>query len=187
MRNFRNILLLACLIAFLGCFTQRKSNSEPKYKLLFYATLNDSVEIHLKDTSWLYSQGCLKLNVDSINVDSIVRKKKIKYMFYYHGKEFSDCQLFDTELYDSLKKVSIIGFAIFVPCKCMDNIPVYSHSNCLNDTQKKYIVDRWYALHKINILFFQIRVSNYFNRIKMPPYTSYAGDIVNSIDCHMGQ
>jgi len=113
-----------------------------KYKLLVYATVDDSIKINRKDTTWLNNDICIKINIDTINISKIKRckLKGCKDMFMYNDFAYYKSQLFEMSELQRIKSFNISSFSItnldgthFDPPTCL------SYSTCLNEEQKDWL------------------------------------------------
>ena len=129
MSNLRNIILFASITFLFTSFSYQLGKFKPEYKLLLYATLNDSTELQKSDTSWLNSKNCLQLKIDSIDMRKVTWFKNKEQRFYYNSQIFYSTQLFDVKMYNALKKVSITGFSVTVAA-LSEPRSVFASSTC---------------------------------------------------------
>jgi hypothetical protein len=184
---FRNtsfpLLLTILFISFLPKHVHPQSN----YKLLLYVTLNDSIQLQKTDTTWLFDKNCLELKIDTIDINTIRELKKKENRFYYRDQIFWNTQLFDLNMYDALKKLSITGFSVSVAA-LSEPRGVFASSICLTNEQRKFTISYWKShkeRHPPNEIFWMtfddIQISNTFGRKNI----EYVVSILNGVVCNM--
>ncbi len=163
----KKIVILFIFLSFsFYSFVKKDDVYNHKYKLLIYAVINDSIELHRSDTAWLKSSTCINLKIDSIDLNSVLEFKKKEGRFYYKGNIFWNQQLFDAKDYKYLSNLAVSSFDIMFPGR-VDPPAVNSNSNCLNSEQIHYIKSyyksfkiRYAATEKMKIYFTQIKIIN---------------------------
>ncbi len=161
------VFLLGILLAITYFSIGMKKNvANQKVKLILYAVIDDSIELHEKDTAWLERDICLILKIDSVDSKLLLPCKNRSDRFYYRGSLFSKSQLFEPKEYAILKKMTISAFDVFIAGR-VEPQSVTSVSNCLNSEQKKYIKTYFQTfglrhgnLEKMKIYFDNIRITN---------------------------
>jgi|WetSurMetagenome_2_1015567.scaffolds.fasta_scaffold308843_1 hypothetical protein len=135
------IIALAVLLAF-GLISFKL----PKYKLLIYATINDSLFLKSSDTAWLTTNICLELQIDTINT-SLIKNGKNKDCFLYKNNSFLKTQLYDLNDYEFIKNFKIRKFTI--THSFISDAEETSESNCLNNKQIRLMNYGYRLCHKI--------------------------------------
>lgn len=133
------LFAIGVLLLFNTSFAQKS-----KYKLLLYATIEDSVVLHKSDTSWLKKDICIQLNIDTINIANIKNNsnKYCKNCFLYNENIFYYSQLFDLNYYPDLIRMKIAYFTISTAI-AIDPPYITAPLNCLNEEQKILLKRLW--------------------------------------------
>jgi hypothetical protein len=140
-----SFLLLSALIL---SATVVFSSPRPKKKLLLYAAINDSVVLHINDTSRFNEMFCIQLNIDTINTEEIkyTHKRNFRNGFFYKGHFYLKHQLFmlgESPAVNEVKLLSNSVIGIYIE-------PAISDSNCLTRCQKVVIKNSWVYYHREN-------------------------------------
>jgi hypothetical protein len=149
LKYFTRIALpIVCLLV-LNSF----SNPPKTYKLLLYATFEDSLKLQSGDTNLINGNICIKLRVDTVDMANLVKDLSDKispqpnnwylYKGHYILLHVKD-QLFDLSEYQMVKNFELTSFEMLQFGNW--NQGFTSNSNCLTDAQKKAVKDCWKLL-----------------------------------------
>ncbi len=150
----RKIIYGHLLLIFILLLLSYNNRQEKYFKLLLYATINDSLKIVRSDTNWLKNAVCIQLKIDTVYTPAIKEFKKEK-NFYYNGKIFNKEQLFNMTQLKYISKFKIISLAItctgaaFEPPVIRNNYyrkspeQIDNNYNCTSPEQMDYLKTYW--------------------------------------------
>jgi len=124
-----------CFIILIGlCFLNSSmlvENTKPDKAILIRATLNGSEYILMKDSLNIVD-SCIKITIDTINVNKIKKIRNKNGQFKYNGREYYYSQLFDYSMYNQNSKYFIKSFVL--SCSCVSEmIIVKNEGNCFGE------------------------------------------------------
>ena len=161
-----------------------ENNKKSRLKLILTPELNDSI---IELDSGNVNTYCVILNIDTIQMNSIIYLDKNNQEFIYNNNKCYISQLFELDEIESLLKTKVIFFGITSNYKYEPPV-VSSNSEYITTEQLNYIktcvrthINRNFS-DTLKFYITDIRLSNEFKRYKK---WSYRRSILNSINLNL--
>lgn len=130
-------------------------------KLLVYAVIEDSLSLRRIDTSWVNSNVCIKVKVDTINslfIDEFKDRKR----FYYKGHIYFKSQIFELDDKENLSDLAVSSFRISCSGGAFEPPYIENQSECLSEEQIYQIKEYYRFGRKFSEKMYKV----YFSDIK---------------------